>query len=58
MAKGKSTNNDLQNIHIKLNSINRNPTKKTEGKHRCSGMVSGSCTVSGNRRVNLATNPV
>ena len=30
----------------------------TEGKLRCSGRVSSSCSTSGNRRINLVTNPV
>jgi len=47
--KYKRTNNDLQNIHIKL---------KTGGELRCSGRVSSSCSVSDTRRINLVTNPV
>ena len=31
---------------------------KIGGEHRCSGMVSSSCSTSGTRRVNLVTNPV
>ena len=46
-------NNDLQNIHIKL----KNPLKPGR-EFRYSGRISSSCTTSGIRRVNLATNPV
>jgi len=49
----KRTNNDLQNIHIKLkNRVTRLPLK-TGGELRCSGRVSSSCSTSGTRRVNL-----
>jgi hypothetical protein len=47
--KYKRTNNDLQNIHIKL---------KTGGELRWSGRVSSSCSISDTRRINLVTNPV
>jgi ribosomal protein L32 len=50
--KYKRTNNDLQNIHIKLIPL------KTGGELRRSGRVSSSCSTSGSRRVNLVTNPV
>jgi hypothetical protein len=46
VAKRKSTNNDLQNIHIKLRSSNTNPTK-IWGELRCSGRVSSFCSTSG-----------
>ena len=47
--KYKRTNNDLQNIHIKL---------KTRGELRCSGKVSSSCSISYTRRITIVTNPV
>ena len=53
----KRTNNDLQNIHIKLDRVTRTPLK-TEGELGCSGRVSSSCSISGTRRVDLVTNPV
>ena len=37
--------------------VTRTPLK-TGGELRCSGRVSSSCSTSGTRRVNLATNPV
>jgi len=49
--KYKRTNNDLQNIHIKLKL-------KTGGELRCSGRVGSSCSTNGTRRVNLVTNSV
>ena len=55
--KDKRTNNDLQNMHIKLKISNTNPTK-TRGELGCSGRVSSSCSTSDTRRVNLVTNPV
>jgi hypothetical protein len=45
----KRTNNEPQNIHIKL---------KTGGELRCSGRVSSSCSTSGTRCGNLVTNPL
>ena len=51
MAKRKRTNNDLQNIHIKLKIEQHEPTK-TEGELRCSGRVSISCFIGGTRHVN------
>jgi hypothetical protein len=53
--KYKTTNNDLQNIHIKR--VTRTPLK-TEGELGCSGTVSRSCTTSDTRRINLVINPV
>jgi hypothetical protein len=50
----KRTNNDLQNIHIKLNSDNTNPLK-TGGELMCSGRVISSCSTNVTRRVNLVT---
>ena len=50
--KYKRTNNDLQNIHIKLIPL------KTGGELRRSGRVSSSCSTIGTRRVNLVTNLV
>ena len=47
--KYKRTNNDLQNIQIKL---------KTGGEFRCSEEVSRSCSTSDTRRANLLTNSV
>ena len=46
--KYKRTNNDLQNIHIKL---------KTGGEHRCSERLRSLCSTSGTRHVYLVTNP-
>ena len=54
MKKSKRTNNDLQNIHIKLKI---EPTKNG-GERRCSGRVSSSCSNSDTRCVNLVTKPV
>ena len=47
--KYKRTNNDRQNIHIKLT---RTPLK-TGGELMCSGRVRISCSISDTRRVNL-----
>ena len=55
--KYKRTNNDLQNIHIKL-KIEKHEPIKTRGELRCPGRVSKSCSTSDSRRVNLVTNPV
>jgi Fic family protein len=55
--KYKRTNNDLQNIHIKL-KIEKHEPIKTRGELRCPGRVSKSCSTSDSRRVDLATNPV
>ena len=52
--KDKRTNNDLQNIHIKLKI---EPTKNG-GERRCSGRVSSSFSNSDTRCVNLVTKPV
>jgi hypothetical protein len=49
--KNKRTNNDLQNIHIKLKTSNMNPTQMLRKS-------SSSCSTSGTYRVNLVTNPV
>ena len=54
--KDKRTNNDLQNIHIKLKS-NTNPTEN-RCELRCSGRASSSYSTSGIRLVNRVTNPV
>jgi hypothetical protein len=51
--KYKSTNNDLQNIHIIL----KNPTK-TRGELGCSGRVGSCFSTSGPRYVTLVTHPV
>ena len=51
--KCKRTNNDLQNMHIKLKT-----RLKTGGQIRCSGRIGSSCFTSGTRRVNLVTIPV
>ena len=55
--KYKRTNNDLQNIHIKL-KIEYHEPNKNRSELRCSGRVGSSCSTSGTRRVNLVTNPV
>ena len=55
--KYKGTNNDLQNIHIKL-KIELHEPIKTEGELRCSGRIGSSCSTSDTRRVDLVTNPV
>ena len=49
MAKGKGTNNDLQNITQKTKDrVTRTPLK--------TGRVNSSCSTSGTRRVTLVTN--
>ena len=56
--KYKRTNNDLQNIHIKLKDrVTRTPLK-AGSELRCSGRVGSSCSTSDNPRVNLVTNLV
>jgi len=56
MKKDKRTNNDLQNITQKTKDrVTRTPLK-TGGELLCSGRVGRSCSTSGTRRVNLATN--
>jgi len=57
MKKYKRTNNDPQNIDIKLRSSNTNPTNN-RGELMCSGKVGSSCSISGTRHDNLFTNPV
>ena len=52
MAKSKRTNNDLQNIHIKLDRVTQTPLK-TGGELRYSIRIRRSCSTSGTRRVNL-----
>ena len=53
----KMTNNDLQNIHIKIKDrVTRTPLK-TGGDLRRSGRVRSFCSTSDTRRVNLVTNP-
>ena len=47
--KYKRTNNDRQNIHIKLTRT----SLKTGGELMCSGRVRISCSISDTRRVNL-----
>ena len=42
--KDKRSNNDLQNIHIKIMIEQHEPHKKTRGELRCSGRVSSSCS--------------
>jgi hypothetical protein len=51
------TNNELQNIHIKLKTVAQTPLKAGT-KLGCLGKVSCSCSTSGTRHVNLITNPV
>jgi hypothetical protein len=56
--KCKSTNDDMQNIHIKTkNRVTRKPLKNGN-ELRCSGRVNSSCSTSGTRRVNVVKNPV
>jgi 4-diphosphocytidyl-2C-methyl-D-erythritol kinase len=51
----KRTNNDLQNItHKTKDRVTRTPLK-TGGELMLSGRISGSCSTSGTRRVNLVT---
>jgi hypothetical protein len=54
--KNKMTNNNQQNLHIKLRLSNTNPTKYG-GELWCSGRESRSWSTSDNRCVNLVTNP-
>ena len=49
------TNNDLQNIHIKLKMDLHEPLQKPGDELMCSGMVSSSCSTTETRRVNLVT---
>jgi hypothetical protein len=53
--KDKMTNNDLQNIHIKLKMDLHEPLQKPGDELMCSGMVSSSCSTTETRRVNLVT---
>ena len=56
--KYKRTNNDLQNIHIKLkNRVIRTPLKHGD-ELRCFGRVNSSCSNSGTHRFILVKNPV
>ena len=51
--KDKRTNNDQQNIHIKLKIEEHEPHQKPGGELRCSERVSSSCSTGDTRRVNL-----
>ena len=53
--KHKRTNNDPQNIHIKLKIEQHKPHQKTGGELRCSGRVSSSCFTSGTLRIGKMT---
>jgi hypothetical protein len=56
--KYKRTNNELQNVHIKLKyRVTRTPLK-TGGELMCSGRLSSSCSTSDIHRVNLVANPM
>ena len=46
MANRKRTNNDLQNIHIKLQEWVTRAPLKTGGEFRCSGRIISSCSSS------------
>jgi predicted phage tail protein len=55
--ENKRTNYNLQNTTQKTkNQAHRIPII-TGGERMCSGRVGSSCSTSGNRRVNLVTNP-
>ena len=58
MAKGKRTNNDLQNTTQKTKDRVRWTLLATVGELMCSGRSSSFCPTSGTRRVTLVTNPV
>ena len=49
----KRTNNDLQDIHIKLRSSNTNPTKNGD-ELRCSGRVYSSCSTGDTHRKQIS----
>jgi hypothetical protein len=49
----KRTNNDLQDIHIKLRSSNTNPTKNGD-ERRCSGRVYSSCSTGDTHRKQIS----
>jgi hypothetical protein len=51
--KDKRTNNDLQDIHIKLRSSNTNPTKNGD-ELRCSGRVYSSCSTGDTHRKQIS----
>jgi len=54
--RGKRTNNDLQNIHIK-HLVTRTPLK-TGGILMCFGMEGSSCSTRDTRGFTLVTNPM
>jgi hypothetical protein len=56
--KDKGTNNDQQNIHIKLKDRGTRNKKKTGGELRCFGRVSSSCSTSGTCRVTFFFSPL
>ena len=58
MAKRKWTNNDLQNIHIKLKDRETRTPQKIGSELKCSGTVGSSRSTSDTHRVDLVTNPV
>jgi len=58
MARGKGTNNDLQNTTQKTKDRETRTPLKTGGELWCSGRVGSSCSSCGTRRVTLVTNPV
>ena len=58
MAKGKRTNNDLQNTSLKTKDCATRTPLKTGSEIVWAVTVSSSCSISGTRRVTLDTNPV
>ena len=57
MAQKKDQNRSTKHTHKTKNRDTRT-SLNTGGELRCSGRVSSSCYTSGNRRINLVTNPV
>ena len=53
----KEKHRSTKHTHKAKDRITRTPLK-TGDELRCSGRVSSSCFTSGNRRINLVTNPV
>ena len=53
----KDKQRSTKHAHKTKDRVTRTPLK-TGGKHRYSGRISRSCSTSGTRHVNLATNPV
>ena len=58
MAKGqKDKQRSTKHTHKTKDRVTGTPLK-TEGDHRCSGMVKSYCPTSDTRRINLVTNPL